>query len=338
MRILQVGPESAHVEAYLNELVKVEKDVFFLGEKKCNYLSEGREFVANFKSWSPLKLVLEYRKLIKLLRKIKPRIIHIHQVNRAAFFVIKAAKKLKIPVVLTAWGSDVLLMPKKNILYKSMTQFCLKNAAYITADAEHMIAEMKHLEPNTDKYVHLQYGITPIEGIEKEKIVYSNRILNPLYRIDQIIDYFIDFQKEHKEWKLVIGATGTEEERLKAKVKELNLEEQIHFVGWLKNEENRKWYSKSAIYISIPESDGTSVSVLEAMSAGCIPVVPDLPVSQEWIVDHENGIIEKKGENPLIEALEIDVEKCQQRNSDLIHKNATRQASITIFQSLYGKA
>lgn len=337
MRVLQVGPQSPHVEGYLNELLKVEKDVFFLGEKECHYLTSEHEFTVNFKSFSPFVLRKEYIKLLKLLRELQPSLIHIHQVNRQAFFVSKAAKKLKIPVVLTAWGSDVLLMPKKNRVYRGMVSYCLRNASFITADAIHMIAEMKKMEPDSTKYVHLQYGINPIEGAFKEHIVFSNRILNPLYRIDKIIDYFKEFQEQNQDWKLVIGATGSEEEKLKSKVKDLQLENHVAFVGWLQNEENRKWFSKSAIYISIPESDGTSVSVLEAMSAGCIPVVPDLPVSHEWIVDHENGIIEKKGANPLFEALEIDLEKCQNRNAALIDKKATKKASIIVFQSIYGK-
>jgi hypothetical protein len=74
---------------------------------------------------------------------------------------------------------------------------------------------------------------------------------------------------------------------------------------------------------------------LEAMSAGCIPVVADLPVSHEWIVSEKNGIIEKSGQNPLLKALEIERETCAKINSDLIHQKATRAANIKEFVSFY---
>jgi glycosyltransferase involved in cell wall biosynthesis len=184
-------------------------------------------------------------------------------------------------------------------------------------------------------YKLLQYGIDPIQALEKEKIIYSNRLHEPLYRIEKVIDYFKQFSAQHPDWKLVIAGTGSQTEHLKSLVNESNLNSKTSFVGWQKKPENNAWYAKSSIYISIPTSDGTSVSVLEAMSAGCIPVVADLPVSHEWIVSEKNGIIEKSGENPLLKALEIDREICSKLNSDLIHQKATRAASIKEFVSFY---
>ena len=90
------------------------------------------------------------------------------------------------------------------------------------------------------------------------------------------------------------------------------------------------------IYISIPASDGTSVSLLEAMSASCIPIVSDLPVSQEWIRQNENGVIEMRGHNPIDQAIKINREQCISINSQLINDRATRKSSIDQFLKAYG--
>jgi glycosyltransferase involved in cell wall biosynthesis len=190
---------------------------------------------------------------------------------------------------------------------------------------------------HSDKYVLLQYGIDPITAEKKEPLIFSNRLHEKLYRLDVVIDYFKEFVEEYPDWRLIIGGTGSETELLKQKVVSLKLDQQVDFVGWLQKIENSNYYAKSMIYCSIPESDGTSVSVLEAMSAGCIPVVADLPVSKEWIQDGVNGVIEKSGENPLKQALTIDAAICTEINQKLIHDRATRSASIKRFMELYSK-
>jgi glycosyltransferase involved in cell wall biosynthesis len=50
-------------------------------------------------------------------------------------------------------------------------------------------------------------------------------------------------------------------------------------------------YRRSAIFVSVPESDGTSVSLLESMGAGCLPVLSDLPANREWVHDGVDGLL-----------------------------------------------
>ena len=334
MKILQVGPNSVHVSSYISALSEMEKDIYLLSEEACDFQGVKENFVISFRSLNPSAVLKSNRLLKQLLAKLKPDVIHIHQVNRAAYFVARIARKLNIRVVTTTWGSDVLLIPKQNAFFKYLVTQTLKNSALVTADSQDMIQAMKALYPQGN-YKLLQYGIDPIIALEKEKIVYSNRLHEPLYRIEKVIEYFKDFSAQHPYWKLVIVGTGSQTEHLKSLVNESNLGSKTSFVGWQKKPENSAWYAKSSIYISIPTSDGTSVSVLEAMSAGCIPVVADLPVSHEWIVSNKNGIIEKMGENPLLKALEIDTEACANINTELINNKATRAASIKEFIGFY---
>lgn len=334
MKILQVGPNSVHVSSYISALSETEKDIYLLSEETCDFQGVKENFIISFRSLNPSSVLKNNRLLKQLLEKLKPDVIHIHQVNRAAYFVVRIARKLNIRVVTTAWGSDVLLIPKQNAFFKYLVTQSLKNSALVTADSQDMIEAMKVLYPQGN-YKLLQYGIDPIIALEKEKIIFSNRLHEPLYRIEKIIEYFKEFSVQHTEWKLVIAGTGSQTEQLKSLVNESNLDSKTCFVGWQKKPENSAWYAKSSIYVSIPSSDGTSVSVLEAMSAGCIPVVADLPVSHEWIVSNKNGIIERIGENPLLKAHEIERETCAKINRELIVSRATRAVTIKEFMEFY---
>ncbi len=334
MKILQVGPNSVHVSSFVSAIISEQNELFLLSEESCDFEGIKKNYVVSFRTINPIEIVRNNFKIKQILIEIQPDVIHIHQVNRLAFFVSRIARKLNIRVVTTAWGSDVLLVPKKNLIYRFLVKKSLQNSNVVSADSNDMIDAMKNLFPVGD-YRLLQYGIDPIESAEKENIVYSNRLHEPLYRISQVINYFAEFIKSNPNWVLVIAGTGSETENLQKHTSDLKLDSKIKFVGWQKRDENRAWYAKSRIYISIPESDGTSVSVLEAMSAGCIPVVADLAVSHEWIFAGQNGIIEKKNQNPLEEAINLDAEKCSKTNLTLIKDKATRAASVRAIMQLY---
>jgi glycosyltransferase involved in cell wall biosynthesis len=279
--------------------------------------------------------VKEIKKQIELF---EPSIIHIHQANSYAFFSLLACRKSFIPTVLTAWGSDVLILPKSNFLLKKMVRFNLRNADFLTSDSIYMAQEMEKIAPLKNRIIIANFGIdvTPT-NCEKENIVYSNRLHKKLYRVDKIIEAFsLFYTNNNTDWKLVIAATGTETDILKIKAAELNLEHAIEFVGWIQKEDNEKWYSKAKIWVSIPESDATSISLLEAMACGCIPVVSDLPANREWIQSGLNGIIVNDLESDFIsDALKLNLAEAINMNKNRIEKDGTKASNRIKFIQLY---
>lgn len=335
MKTLQVGSKSIHVSSYIKALREYTPHTAdLLVEEPCNFDGVENEIVLSFRSKNPITLLKNYNTLKAIIANICPELIHIHQVNRLGYLVVRAAKALKIPVITTAWGSDVLLIPKQNKFYRYLVKQTLFHSKMVTADAQEMITSMQKLVPS-NKYHLLQYGIDLIEPKQKEKWIYSNRLHKNFYRIDKIIDYFNDFNKQVPDWKLIIAATGEETDKLKQRVQDYQITDKVEFAGWTDKSTNADFYARSSIYISIPESDGTSVSLLEAMSAGCIPIVPNISVSHEWIKNKENGIIETSGSNPILEALTIDQQKCVEYNQNLVAKKASRENCLAVFHQLY---
>lgn len=335
MKVLIAGEASVHLQNYCTAIHPYLDEMTVLTEFDFNLDENIRQFEISFRSVNPLKLVLQYNKLKNLLKKLRPELIHVHQVNRLAFFISLAANELKIPLITTAWGSDVLIVPQKNLLYRYLVSRVLKTSQIVTADARVMIEAMQLITPDIAKYVLLQYGIDPIIPALKENIIFSNRLHKPLYNIDQIIKDFALFYGKHKDWRLVIGASGTETENLRKLCFDLGIADVVEFVGWLSKEQNAFQYARASIFVSIPSSDGTSVSLLEAISANCIPVVSDLPVSKEWIIDGVNGVIRKKDKNSYEEALYIDKLRCFTYNIENVIPKVSRQNCISVFLKIY---
>lgn len=338
MKVLLVGPDSVHVQRFYSEIKSREIEFQLLSETQVEWFDK-MQFNLSFRSIFVPKLLTNYRRLRKILRREKPDIVHIHQINRLAVIVGRAAKKEGIKVIATAWGSDVLLVPKRGKFYARLTTSALQKADLITADAQVMIDQMQKLHPHGN-YVIWQYGIDPISvETPKENFIYSNRMHEPLYRIDRVISYFAEFYNRHSHWKLLIGGSGSLTQKLKDQVQSLNLNDVIIFAGYCDAAENAKNYSRSKIYISIPSSDGTSVSLMEAMSAGCIPIVSNLEVNKVWVHDGENGIVEKPGANPFAEAITLHADEVKNHNQQItsqISRSKMTDQMVAFYHRLIG--
>jgi len=336
MKVAHIGSNSVHVSRFIEALNTHAVEQVLIAETPVDINFNIQTLLVDFHTFNPFTLLRNKRLATNFLKEFNPDIIHIHQVNRIAFWIALIAKKLNIPVVTTAWGSDVLLMPQKNWLYRYLVTKTLQNSKLVTADADVMLHAMQNLVPAGVRYEKIQYGIDPVElTLNKEKIVYSNRLHKSLYRVDKIIEYFAEASAHDSNYQLIIAATGDESEKLKNLVVDLNIENKVEFVGWVNAEQNRYWYSKAQFYVSIPSSDGTSVSLLEAISAGCIPIVSDLPANLEWVKDGNTGIIEQPNENPILKAFQSQFDNALIENAQHVNKLASRSFTVPQFITFY---
>jgi L-malate glycosyltransferase len=340
-KLLLIGSNCVHtynyfhlIKSYFDQVVMVTDEEHDVKDEKissCYFVNSSLKNLTNYN-----KAISNYKEIIKIE---KPDIIHIQQISTYSFLLLRALKRsrIAIPVVLTTWGSDVLILPEKGFIYKKMVQYVLNHCDKYTTDAQFVADKMQQLARKKLNTVIANFGINIIDiEIEKENIIYSNRLHKPLYRIDKIILAFSQFAKNHSDWKLVIGASGSETDTLKDMVSKLGLDDKVRFIGWVDATVNSKMYAKSKIWVSIPESDATSISLLEAMSLGCIPVVIDLPANREWIVPDQNGIIVLNIDTDFFEqALSLSYEKVAAINEQIIQKKGTKEVNKAKFIEIY---
>jgi len=336
VNILIIGPDSPHVASFISRWNSedVELEVISSGDKHIRVSKNHMLHFSLLHFWNFLITPLKIRRIAK---RFQPDIVWMHQANSYSLYPILALKK-RYPIVLTVWGSDVLVAPNQSRWIKKMTRYILQHVDAITADAHSLGEKALELSPkkNTPLYI-CQFGIQPIAvSLSKEQVIYSNRGHKSLYRIKDVIAAFHRFQQNQPfSWRLVIAGNGSETAALKQLVDELDLTEHVEFVGFLSPQENAAWYGRSELYISIPASDGTAVSLLEAMHYGCLPIVSDLPANREWITHGKNGYIATDLTIDFIkEALTIDPTQAKQENTSLIQSLATPEASSVKFQSV----
>jgi len=332
--LLLADGKSPHTLKWLKELIKyfdvylislngVSNDLYKYIDKTKVYVLNNRvnELGGNY------KLIFKLNKIRNIIKKIKPKYLNAHYLSSYGFLAALSKNILDdLVLIQSTWGSDILVEPFLNNMRKFIAKYSLRKANFITADSWHMADVIIKLVGKKDIIV-FPFGINNIENYKykKEKIIFSNRALKKLYNIDITIKWF---SKQSKDYKLIIANDGIEKDNLKNLVKSLKLENRVLFVGYLSYEAQKKIYQKAKYYISIPESDSTSVSLLEAMKYGCIPIVSNIPVNREWILDGINGVffdINKNLREIVVEENFFDI------NKSLLNKKAIFSKSIKKF-------
>lgn len=334
-RLILVGStiNPVHIKNYYNLIKDYFDEILIIGSHKIYFCDHK---IIDFSLKNPLKVYQSIHQLRKIIKDFQPSLIHIHQANSVAFITSKANKGM-YPQVLTTWGDDVLTNPYKSKVLKYITTYSLKASDYVTADAQSMADSIARFYKKIPVKI-LNFGIDLFENstVDKKNIIYSNRLHNDLYNIDQIILGCETFLSTNPDWKLVLAAEGNNTEKLKELAAQSKVANQIEFVGFLPPEKNRQNYFDAKIYVSIPRTDGTAISLLECLAYGCLPIVSNIPSNREWIEDGINGIIDKGDLNESLQrAMKLDAEKVKQLNTDIINSRATKESNRKGFYEIY---
>ena len=66
--------------------------------------------------------------------------------------------------------------------------------------------------------------------------------------------------------------------------------DRVHFGGQVGYDNLPLYYGASDLYLSASHSDGSSVSLMEALASGLPVLVSDIPGNREWISEGKTGV------------------------------------------------
>lgn len=191
------------------------------------------------------------------------------------------------PVWLRGYNLQVL---KKRAYIWAFEQPNLRKAAGVFALTEVERRDLVNL--GVDAPVHLlPNGITPVMAAEAAAgqelrrkhgipqaapaLLFIGRIV-PLKKIEDMIGTLAALKEACPNLQLIVAGNPQEDARyqtmLQRQVAEMGLGGRVHWVGFLNETDKRAAYAASQVFIHASESEGMSISILEAMSAG-LPVV-----------------------------------------------------------------
>ena len=303
----------------------------------------------------PVRFIRRWKKVRDTLCAVRPDVVHGHCVSwsggYAAYFSVR-------PLVMTAWGSDVLVGPHRSRLQWFITRLRLRRCDLVTVDSEDLKRSVMAFGVPEDRIALIQWGVNAdrirslrgssrlqqVAGVPPDAfVVLSTRWFEPIYNLDTVLRAIpkVLTRTERKVCFVFIGG-GSLQPQLESLAGELGIEKHVRFVGNLAYEELEECYGGADVYVSAPQSDSTSVSLLEALAAGLPAVVSDVPSNLEWVRDGWNGCIVPRGDaGALAEAvLRLVADESSRvafgaRSVELVAKKADHVANMRKMEELY---
>ena len=233
-------------------------------------------------------------RLARWLRGVRADWIHAHYLTSHGTLAWLATRFLGVPgrVVGSAWGSDILVTPQRSAPLRWLTRRVLQACALTTSDSRVMAQRMREL--GAAEVMTFPFGLEalpplPPPGAKRPHACFANRGLEPIYRPERVLQCFAGLAAAWPDAELVVANDGSLRPALERQAAELGLQPRIRFVGRLDAAAQAAQYAAARWYLSLPESDSVSVSVLEAMGHGCLPILSDLPANHELVRRGDNG-------------------------------------------------
>jgi len=309
MRILYFSRDyTPHDYRFLSSLAETDHQIWYLRLERKTPQREDRAIPEkiiiknwkNFKEEFSYKNILSYvRELQKIIKDINPDIIHAGPVQSCAFIASLTGFR---PLVTMSWGSDMLVDSQKNSVMKWVTKFSLNRSSLLLGDCNAVLEKAQEFGFQSSNFVQFPWGIdlnqfTPSNtesmrerrGWEKNFIILSLRSWEPIYGVDVLVNAFSLAAKEQPDLRLFLLGNGSQASIIRTLIEKAGISEKVFFGGQVSQKDLPNYYQSSDLYISASHSDGSSVSLMEALGCGLPSLVSDIPGNKEWIIPEENG-------------------------------------------------
>ncbi len=302
MKILVMADgHSIHTEKWIYGLsLKDELDIYLLtmnpegiregivnnARVKHIYKVYANNVSADGSNYGYLKNILRIRKIVK---DLAPDVISTVYLTSYGFIgaLVKGNAVLSHFII----GSDVMITPFRNLLYLWLTRFTLSRGDLLVSSSITMTNKIKgFIRLPEGKLLTQQYGVGeevvnyPVQ-VKKYDFI-SNRAWVSNSNITIILDIFSIIDLPVK--LALIGDNGPLENEIKKQLASLPHAEHLGMLPYI---DNIDAVAKSKFYVSLTSSDGASLSLMEAMAVGAIPIVSNIEPNREWVEDGINGFV-----------------------------------------------
>lgn len=321
MRIVYFSKDyTPHDHRFLSALVNAGQQVFYLRLEQAEHARESRPLPSqvDLVDWAGgkklagrrdgLRLLLDLK---RVLRTLRPDVVHAGPLQNAAFLTAISGYR---PLVSMSWGYDLLLDAERNAAWRWVTRFTLRRSTVMIGDCQTVRELAVGYGMPAKRIVTFPWGVdlrmfsprdTPERpntwpsGDERNQhsevfLLLCNRSWEPIYGVDLIARAFVLASQmlvsgDHPELRLLMLGNGSQADLLRQIFSSGGCLDRVHFPGQVSQPDLPRYYRSADLYLSASHSDGSSVSLMEAMACGLPVLVSDIPGNREWITPGIQG-------------------------------------------------
>lgn len=313
MRVLYFTRDyTPHDYRFLAALAKTEHQVFYLRLERRGQQLEDRPLPPQIEqvTWSggraPARLQDAPRLLAglrRVIREVKPDLIHAGPIQTSALLAALSGFR---PLVSMSWGSDLLRDANRSAAYRWATRYTLARCDALIVDCDPVRQKALEFGMPEQKIVSFPWGVDlehfspdngrpvlfdrePPDGDARIFTILSTRGWEPIYGVDVIARAFVQAARQRPELRLIMLGGGSQAGLLHEIFTRGGVQEQVLLPGQVSQDDLPRYYRASDLYVSASHSDGTSISLLEAMASGTPCLVSDIPGNREWVEPEVQG-------------------------------------------------
>ncbi len=253
----------------------------------------------------------------RIVSQIQPEILH--SLGVASDGWLGAASGFH-PFLISAFGSDLLLLDKRSRFHKILSRWALKQADQVVCVSQELAKkavefgvpkkrlEVVHLGVDTrvffpaDNPARLRTEL----GLPADPLVLSIRPVAPLYRPLDLANAIPLVLKQIPNAHFVILTYHHDPGTFSNFQQVINQNRADHAVQYIDDLPDdtaiANHYRATDVSVSLAESDGTPISVLEAMACGSAIIAGDLPTLHDWIRHEQEALFVPVGDTKAIAA------------------------------------
>jgi glycosyltransferase involved in cell wall biosynthesis len=256
--------------------------------------------------------ILVWTHFMRLIRRLKPNVLHGHGAKAGAFIRLKPRSKDTIRVYTPHGGSlHYPLNTLKGFLYSRLeralmhsTDLFLFESAFARDTYQRTIGVPKGLVRCVFNGVTADEFDPVVKAADITDVVYVGEFRH-IKGADLLIDAVARLRAHGKPVTLTLAGDGEEMEALKAQVQRLGLTDAVRFIGHVKA---RYGFSKGSLLVVPSRGDSMPYVVIEAAAAGIPMVAANVGGIPEIFGSHADGLFSPSIVGAMADAVEAALE------------------------------
>jgi glycosyltransferase involved in cell wall biosynthesis len=226
----------------------------------------------------------------KMLRKRKMDVIHAHSLPSPGYLGMKLKESKGVPLVLTLHGAEINVLSNRPA-FKQINEMVLSKTDRVVCVSKPLVKRTREIFGIKADYIPNGVDTTRFSPQETEKDI--DVIFVGMFREEKGLDVLmkaLDGMGKKRPKTMLVGR-GPQTQSIREMIKKMGLKKDVSIQGFVRNEKLPQLLNRARVLVLPSRSEGLSLSLLEGMACGVVPVVTDVGGNPTVVRNGKEGVV-----------------------------------------------